>query len=261
MNKYFRFHIIALYIMIILVGCDRKTMIDGNDVSYFFTNKQVLSLILAAEKGNVETIKELVAAGVNINTIGEGGITPLTWAILSNNYNGISGLLNNGADPNLSSARYGSVVALAAGGEDIEILEALLKHGGDPDSFNYRGRTPLLTSIGQHRWNNMRLLLKYGGDINKLDIHQNFTPLILAASHGQYEQVYYLLTHGADYKVKDRNSYTVAHMLNYPVGDASPWKKKVQTLLEGYGITFPLPRPNGDPWFKNRDKHLGKPVL
>ena len=213
-------------------------------MEYYFADPKVITLIKAAENGDKATIKAMVNAGANINTVGKEGLTPLIWSFLSHNYDGIRALLKNGADPNLVSLEDDSALTLAAGSKDIKILEIVLQHGGNPNAYGQRGNTALLLAIHRRHWEHMRILLKYGADINKMDIHNSSTPAQTAASMGAYDQVYYMLEHGADHTITDRYGYTLAHTLNLPVGDASPWKKKVQKILESRGISFPVPRPN-----------------
>jgi uncharacterized protein len=58
-------------------------------------------LALAVRRKDVEIIKELILAGVSINSQSESGYTPLMQAVLDNQFNLVEILLNNGADPNL----------------------------------------------------------------------------------------------------------------------------------------------------------------
>jgi len=229
---------------IVLAVCDAKTTVSGKDVNYFFSDPNVVELIQAAENGDIVTIKSLAALGENFNAIGKEGFTPLMWSFLSKNYIGIDALLKYGADPNLISIRDGSAVAFMSGGNDNKILEILLRHKGDPDKYGHRGDTPLIIAIKQRRWKNMRLLIQYGADINKKNIHDSYTPAMLAASRGKYEQVFYLLAQGADYQVSNRYGFKLGHRLHSAIGDDNPWKKKVQMFLEDKGVTFPLPRPD-----------------
>ena len=234
-------YLTLILILVLSVSC--TTTVARKGVEHYFPDPNVVSLIKAAENGNEAAIKSLVDAGANINSVSKDGFTPLIWTFLSHNNAGVTALLKNGADPNLVTLEDDSALTLAAGSKDLKTLEILLKFGGDPNAYGQRGDTALLLAIHRRRWDHMRALLKHGADINKMDIHNNNTPAMAAAGMGQYEQVYYMLENGADHTIVDRYKYTLAHMLNLPVGDASPWKKKVQTILEGHGITFPVPRP------------------
>lgn len=49
----------------------------------FFDDPEVIALVKAAARGNVDEIDQLVTAGVDINTIGMDGITPLHWLMIS----------------------------------------------------------------------------------------------------------------------------------------------------------------------------------
>jgi len=230
------------FIYIASIGCSAST-IAGHDISEFFSNPNIIGLVRAAENGDESEIKTIVDSGTNVNSVGKNGITPLIWLVLLHNHDGIRGLLKNGADPNQATFDDDSALTLAASTADNKMLELVLEHGGDPNAFGNNGETALILAISRMYWNNMRSLLKHGADMNKMDIYNNNTPMMMAATLGQYEQVYYFLERGADYSVINRNDYRLANMLSSPVGDASPWKKKVQSWLEDKGIKFPYPKP------------------
>jgi len=56
-------------------------------------------LLDAAEEGNIDTVRQLLEKGVNLNTRGEGGVTPLQNAAGSGEPELVSLLLEAGADP------------------------------------------------------------------------------------------------------------------------------------------------------------------
>jgi len=231
-------------LFILIVGCSATTTPKGG-LGAYISDTKVISLIDAAENGDAGKVKHLVNSGVNINYIGKEGWTPLLWLMSSKNHDGIRLLLDSGANPNLVTWDDNSAVTFAAGGSEVDLhtLRLLLESGGDPDAFGYNGETALILAIKRRQWRHMDLLLKYGADINKQNKHNTSMPLSAAALEGQYEKVYYLLEKGADYKKKNRFGYSLAHLMNYPIGDASPWKKRVQGWLENKGITFPVPTP------------------
>jgi len=237
------YYILAVAFFSLATGCT-STLAPKGGVNEYFTAESVRTLIQAAEENDEPKVKELINSGTNVNYIGKNGWTPLLWLMLSNEYEGMKLLLKHGANPNLITWDDNSAVTLAAGGSHLGVktLDILLNNGGDPNAVGHRGDTALIIAIERRYWSRMRMLLKHGADIDKMDSYRTSTPLTAAAFQGQYEQVHYLLEQGADYTVVNHFGKTLAHAMKYPIGDASPWKKKVQTWLEGRGITFPAPK-------------------
>lgn len=82
------------------LGC---AIIQKNDASVYFNDPQVIKLCRAAISGNVRVIDELVAAGVDVNSRGEDGMTPLLFSLVGTNKSGLRRLMAHGADLNCMS--------------------------------------------------------------------------------------------------------------------------------------------------------------
>ena len=67
----------------------------------YFADKQVQQLCRAINFGNLDEMRRLIKQGVDVNTQGDGGITPLIWAFARNNPEAFRLLLENKADPDL----------------------------------------------------------------------------------------------------------------------------------------------------------------
>ncbi len=81
------------------IGPNRRTT-----PSKIFHDRGVAALAEAAGTGNLLEIDRLVSTGVDINSIGEEGITPLLWAMMIHNHDGFQRLLERGANP-----KYGTL--------------------------------------------------------------------------------------------------------------------------------------------------------
>lgn len=79
-------------------------------------------LLLAAEIGNSQILKQLLKQGANPNLTTAGGVTALTLAVFHQNKDAMHLLLENGANPNLDSDRF---VALALQQNAKEIVALL----------------------------------------------------------------------------------------------------------------------------------------
>ena len=139
-----------------------------------FGDNSWTSLHLAAGSGSAETVLELLAAGADIEARNKSGVTPLRWAITM---------------------------------RDAEIFEALLLGGADPNARDKSGETPLHWAAmvdfgGDGEIEMLAALLDAGADPNARGNSQR-TPLHNAAIGGSAERIAALLDAGADPKVPD----------------------------------------------------------
>ncbi len=227
-----------------------------------FADGKVAALAVAAARGDLKRIDDLVAQGVNPNAQAKTGMTPLIWAIQAKNKAGFRRLLLRGGRPDYVAEGTDfdgfphpvprSLIGCAAGDmSDSEWLEILLKHGANPNLVRPKiggenttdyseGTTPIFAAIDSRRMKNLDLLIKAGADVNHQDNFGN-TP-ILHAAWGRFDVVLRLLEAGADYRIRNNDgedlAYTAA-LFNAPGGDASVSGrdcKKVIAFLERKGV-------------------------
>ncbi|EMI45393.1 Ankyrin repeat-like protein, partial [Rhodopirellula sp. SWK7] len=117
----------------------------------FFNDSAVIELCKAIEANDLAKMKRLIAEGVDVNAIGEGGVTPLLWAFVDNQPERFVLLLEKGADPNVrltsdlghpNAFRAGdTVMHLAARSRFPDHFLLVMKHGGDPTIRGRHGDT------------------------------------------------------------------------------------------------------------------------
>jgi len=90
-----------------------------------------VSLHLAVFQGNVDVIRQHVAAGSDLNARDAYGSTPLIVATIFDRTEAAKALIEAGADLNLTSSSGGTALHAAAFFCRTEIVEALLEHGAD----------------------------------------------------------------------------------------------------------------------------------
>ena len=85
----------------------------------------------AARTGNIEAVKQHLAAGADVNAKGEEGLTPLHYAAREGHKEITDLLLTNGADVNAKNDEGGTPLDWAECCADKkETVDLLRKHGG-----------------------------------------------------------------------------------------------------------------------------------
>ena len=84
----------------------------------------------AAYKGNIEAVKQHLAAGTDVNAKGEKGETPLHGAAFTGRMEVVELLIENGADVNAKDEDGGTPLLYATLSGHKETADLLRKHGG-----------------------------------------------------------------------------------------------------------------------------------
>lgn len=91
---------------------------------------------------NIETVQILVNAGADINRIGGDGNNLLMYAVEKGNYQFLKELLENGADPNVTS--IGEIpLHKASRWGNVAMVKLLLEYGSNPNAKDVDNETPL----------------------------------------------------------------------------------------------------------------------
>lgn len=145
----------------------------------------------------------------DINSRDKLGRTALFWASSRGDEDALRCLLKHGADPNIPEIREGQTpLHAAAAGGLIDRVQTLL---GAPDGwikeFDIHPGPPLSFARvdAESRTGVMDLLLKYGADINARNSIHNNAPVHQAIILGIFENVKFLVEHGADIEAQNVN--------------------------------------------------------
>ena len=212
-----------------------------------FPDPQVRALAKAASKGDLVKVDRLVVEGVNVNARGTSDVTPLFLAM--QNARGFEHLLKLGAHPNVlygEKGKNGTIMHFAVWHKNPRILELALLYGGDPNlPEGQTMRTPIFEAMGPDNKDKISTLIEAGADVNA-QLFNGDTPMITAAGLGQFDTVYDLLLHGADYGLKNRfTDKTLADMIAFrrrtmdPKLDNYYWMGKVIDWLGQRGVEIP----------------------
>lgn len=214
-----------------------------------FRDNRVAELVTAAEKGDVDRVKELAKQGVNVNAKGRYNTTPILRTVLAKNKEGYLTLLELGADPNVLDQNGFAAMNLVPEEADPVWLRQALAHGGNPNLENtgnpfYPGQTPLFFAIRERHRENVTMLIVAGSDVNHQS-KKSGRPLDVAMSRS-WEFVLLLLEGGAKYKY---GQFDLTRWMGYDLRDKlqgmreeeKPWFHKTKEFLEKQGEEFKRP--------------------
>ena len=130
-----------------------------------------ISIHKAAGAGNIEAVKQHLAAGTDVNAKEEDGSTALYDAAGYGHKEVAELLITNGADVNAKTESGSAPLHFAATQDHEEIVELLIAKGADVNAKIEDGRTPLDMAIFLKQTLNQTetadLLRKHGGKTKK----------------------------------------------------------------------------------------------
>ena len=132
------------------------------------------------ERINLETVKNAIASGANVNIKVESGIPALSLAAYLAEFQIVKMLIDNGADVNAKEEEYGTTALMSA----ID-----------------RGKTEQRIAI-------VKILIEGGADVNSKSKTLKQTPLVHAAQYNQKVITQILIDNGADVRHKDKHGRT-----------------------------------------------------
>lgn len=153
----------------------------------------------AAEAGDLDVVKELLAGGADVNAAQGDGMTALHWAALHDDAEMISLLVYAGAHTG-AATRLGAYTPLlvAARQGSAAAVEALLAAGADPLRATANGATPLMLAAASGSAAAVQALLAAGSDPDAVDDAHGQTALMFAAAYDRVEVIATLIEGGAN---------------------------------------------------------------
>lgn len=208
-----------------MVGTPDKSKMLGADIR-LFQGTEAWVLAKAVEAEDTTEIGRLIREkDVPVDSKEDRfGQSLLIWAAYTNRYNSVKSLLQNGADPNLTSDYSGTSATLVSsdfaffGGRrdhagydtSTALLKLVLDYGGNPNQVHQgkhpnninKIQTPLMVAAGCCLYKT-QLLVEHGADIN---FGNGFQSVLFAAAHGGKDRglilKYLLIERRADFKDK-----------------------------------------------------------
>ena len=164
--------------------------------------------IMAAQEGQTEVLKQLVAAGLDINQPDKDGSYPFLSAVGLGHLDTVRFFVEHGADLKAEEkleegGSVGPALVLAALNGHLAIVKYLIEQKADVNKANKSKNTALQVASWNNHVDVVKELLKAGANPNLPDA-DNDTPLTMAAFAGHVEVARLLLKAGAEVNVKNK---------------------------------------------------------
>ena len=186
---------------VVLVGCASTQLSESPTVK-----APDISIHRAAEQGNIEAVKQHLAAGTDVNE-NDGIQTPLHYA---NSKEIAKLLIANGADVNAKDKTGSPPLYWAVRKGRKEIAQLLIEAGADVSVKKKRGKNLLHRAASGGRTEIAQLLIANGLDVNAKDANGS-TPLYETGLFGHTEIANLLIEKGADINEKTKLGLTTLH--------------------------------------------------
>ena len=133
------------------------------------TSEQVRAMLQAAARGDVDTLKRLIAAGVSLESANAAGQTALLLAVQNNHLAAAVLLIDAGSNINLQAANKDSPWLLAGALGRTEMLRHMIPMGPDFSLRNRFGGNALIPACERAHVEAVRLLLTTKIDVNHVN--------------------------------------------------------------------------------------------
>jgi hypothetical protein len=187
-------------------------------------------LVKAVMDDDVAALKELLAAGANVNALDkEYDATPLAEAVARGNREMVEMLLRARADVDMKNKRGQTVILYLSMQSTGEIVRALVAAGAKINERDEHGDAPLQIAATLNNTELLRAIIELGANLNEQN-KAGQTALMLAAREARLENVQALLDAGASPYMKDHDGWTA---LKYARDNSHT---NIAQLLKAYGV-------------------------
>ena len=166
-----------------------------------------------------EILQAIISHGADVNATNKENVRALMIACQKGNKNTINELLNAGADPNIADIDGDTCLHYGAQNDQCtEVLQAIISHGSDVNAVNKDNVTALMIACEKKNTDAINVLLNAGADANIVDVNdvnaikmKNVTALMVACHKGNTDEIKILLNAGADPNIANAVGYTCLH--------------------------------------------------
>lgn len=165
------------------------------------------ALMFASSGGHTAIVQELLAKGANVTAIDSDGTSALMAASLEGHTDVVQALLANGAEVNAKNTNGNSALIWAADEGHLSVVQALLAKGADVNVKNRKGYSALWFASAAGHIAVVQALLAKGADVNVKDRKGN-SALMFAIIQNHTDVVQALIANGADVNAIDSDGYS-----------------------------------------------------
>ncbi|XP_018044615.1 PREDICTED: kinase D-interacting substrate of 220 kDa isoform X1 [Atta colombica] len=165
------------------------------------------ALLCAAKEGHTEICLELLEHGADLEHRDMGGWTALMWATYKGKSTTVTMLLGRGADVNAHGNFHISSLVWAAGRGYTDIVKDLIAHGAKVNVGDKYGTTALIWASRKGNIEIVDNLLKAGANVDTAGMY-SWTALVVATLGNHVEVVSLLLEHKPNVNALDKDGCT-----------------------------------------------------
>jgi len=153
----------------------------------------------AAQRGDIEVVRELLRDGADVNAAQGDGMTALHWAAMHDRPDMVELLVYAGANTG-ATTRLGAYrpLHLASQRGQAAAIRALVEAGAEVDAETRTGVAPLHFAAASGEVDAVGALLEAGAELDRRDSGSGRTPLVFATATNRLEVIDQLLKAGAD---------------------------------------------------------------
>lgn len=200
-------------------------MIDLTKASKEAMDEARSAMVLAAHHGDLDTLRELLDAGLDVNTTDVFGVSALEKAVKSGCAEAVGLLCARGA--RFESPWHQPALCLAAEGLNIDCLRTLIDAGADIEVRHQDGFTPFLSAVRTRNVDAAALLIARGCDI-EAQSKTGWSALKLALRNSDWAMAKLLVDKGA-------NVNAVAHDQSVLFGEVVGGRAQAAMFLIAHG--------------------------
>lgn len=199
-NRLRRFVLILPLAAVLLLACTEGASMRALDSKRYFSDPSVAAMVDAVQQGNVDRVRQALAAGVSANAPGIQGFRPIHFVFVARDAEVLKVLLAAGADPMARLENSNTPLHFAVRMPNPDFTRVLLAARADPSARGAHGKPVIHEALSSHEPENLRLLASSGANLNV--VWGGSTPLMSAVMVFLWDMASALLELGADTSVR-----------------------------------------------------------
>jgi len=176
------------------------------------TPSSVEALFRSIADGDFDAFSRFINDGVQVSTRNELGETPLYVAAEKGQLEIAKLLIAKGADAKALTPNGETVLHAASMIESSTLMTALIEAGAEINAANRDGETPLHWAAMTGTFLAVKALADAGADLDAQDLRTGNTALHAAASHNDIVLIHYLLSKNVRTDIRNNNGLTALEL-------------------------------------------------